>query len=477
MTRRLVAFTLLAATGSSACTLGPNYKRPTITPPPAYRSVTVTPEQARSIADLAWAELFNEPELTALIREAIDHNLDLMAALARVEEFRGRAALSRADLRPFVGGQFSTSAVPNRDDLDNSYSGSLFFNWEIDFFGRLRRGAEASVADLLATESGTRAVMSLIVTDVAQLYVTLRTFDEQLAIIQRTIKAQEESLDLVQKLAAGGVASGSEVQQALNQLATTRAALPRTERQLLQAENALSVLLGRPPAAVVRGTGPSTLPTAPDIPVGLPSQLLERRPDIVAAEQQLHAAVARLGVAVASKIPIPRIGLTGSFGRVSTSLEDFFGGGDRGQNVLSFGPFLDIPLYDGGAGSARVRIARAQAEQAALAYRNTILISLREVADALVTIQKIREEIADNEVRTEAAREYLRLTDLRYRGGVVSYLEVLDAQRQLFAAETDLTDTRGTQLLAVVQLYRALGGGWSNDELSKLAERPATAMQ
>src|SRR4029453_14017025 len=399
MTRRLIAFTLLAAAGSSACTMGPNYKRPTITPPPAYRGVTVTPEQGRSIADLAWAELFNEPELTALIREAIDHNLDLMAALARVEEFRGRAALSGADLRPFVGGQFSTRSVPNRDDLDNSYSGSLFFNWEIDFFGRLRRGAEASVADLLATESGTRAVMSLIVTDVAQLYVMLRTFDEQLAIIQRTIKAQEESLDLVQKLAAGGVGAGSEDQQALTHPATPRAALPRTERQLLQAENALSVLLGRPPAAVVRGTGPSTLPTAPDIPVGLPSQLLERRPDIVAAEQQLHAAVARLGVAVASKIPIPRIGLTGSFGRVSTSLEDFFGGGERGQNVLSFGPFLDIPLYDGGAGSARVRIARAQAEQAALAYRNTILISLREVADALVTIQKIREEIADNEVR------------------------------------------------------------------------------
>lgn len=479
MTRRLVAFALLAAVGSSACApMGPNYKRPTITPPAAYRSVTVTPDQAHSVADLPWTEMFNEPELTALIREAIDHNLDLMAALARVEEFRGRAALSRADLKPFVGGQFSTSGVPNRDDIDNSYSGSLFFNWEIDFFGRLRRGAEASAAELLATESGTRAVMSLIVTDVAQLYVTLRTFDEQLAIIQRTIKAQEESLSLVQKLAAGGVASGSEVQQALNQLATTRAALPRTERQMVQTENALSVLIGRSPSAIVRGTAASTLPTAPDIPVGLPSQLLERRPDIVGAEQQLHAAVARLGVAVASKIPIPRIGLTGSFGRVSTSLEDFFGaGGERGENVLSFGPFLDIPLYDGGAGSARVRVARAQAEQAALAYRNTILISLREVADALVTIQKIREEIADNEVRTEAAREYLRLTELRYRGGVVSYLEVLDAQRQLFAAETDLADTRGTQLLAVVQLYRALGGGWSNDELSKLAERPATAMQ
>jgi outer membrane protein, multidrug efflux system len=319
--------------------------------------------------------------------------------------------------------------------------------------------------------------MSLVASGVAQGYVTLRTLDEQLDITRRNIQAQEASLNLVQTLAQGGVASGAEVQQALTQLASTRAVLPRVERQLVQVENQVSVLLGRAPREVARATGPSTLPTAPDIPVGLPSALLERRPDIRFAENQLRAAVARIGVAVAQKIPVPRIGLTTSFGRISTSLGDFFSGGDQAENVFSLGGFIDIPLYDGGRGNARVRIARAQAEQAALSYRGVILQSFREVADALVTIDKIREEIAENRIRADAAREYLRLTDLRYRGGVVSYLEVLDAQRQVFSAELDLSDTHLTQLLAVIDLYRALGGGWSDDELQKLAERPMNATQ
>jgi multidrug efflux system outer membrane protein len=208
----------------------------------------------------------------------------------------------------------------------------------------------------------------------------------------------------------------------------------------------------------------------PDVPAGLPSQLLARRPDLVQAEQQLRAAVARIGVAVASRIPVPRIGLTSSFGRVGTDLDDLFSGGPKAENVFSLGPFLEIPLYDGGAGKARVRIAQAQAEQAAVAYKSTFLQSLREVADALVTIDKVREQIAENQIRVNAAQEYLRLTDMRYRGGVSSYLEVLDAQRQLFSAEIDLADARRLQLVGAVQLYRALGGGWSDDELRKLAE-------
>jgi multidrug efflux system outer membrane protein len=462
----------------SACApLGPNFKRPAVVPPPAFRNATVTADQAQSIADLQWFELFKEPELAALVREALDHNLDLMAAIARIEEFRGRAALAGADLRPTVGGTFATSPQATGGNIDNAYTTGLFFNWEIDFFGRLRRSAEAARADLLASEDGSRTVMALVAAGVAQGYVTLRTLDEQLAITRRTIQAQEDSLRLVETLDRGGVASGAEVQQAITQLATTRAVLPRVERQLVQVENQVSVLLGRPPSEIVRGSGPTGLPTVPDIPVGLPSALLERRPDIRFAENQLWAAVARIGVAVATKPFIPRIGLTTSFGRISTSLSDLFSGGDAAENVFSLGGFIDIPLYDGGRGKARERIARAQAEQAALNYRGVILQSFREVADALVTIEKIREEIAQNETRTTAAREYLRLTDLRYRGGVVSYLEVLDAQRQLFSAELDLSDTRLTQLLAVIDLYRGLGGGWSDEELEKLAERPMTATQ
>jgi multidrug efflux system outer membrane protein len=212
------------------------------------------------------------------------------------------------------------------------------------------------------------------------------------------------------------------------------------------------------------------MPVAPDVPVGLPSQLLERRPDIVQAEQVLRSAVAQIGVAVASKIPVPRIGLTSTFGRYGSDLGDYFGGGPKAENLFSFGPFLDIPLYDGGAGKARVKIAQAQAEQAALAYKGTFLQSLREVADALATIDRVRQQTVENEARVAAAREYLRLTDMRYRGGVSSYLEVLDAQRQLFSAEIDLADAHRLQLVGAVQLYRALGGGWSDDELKKLAD-------
>jgi multidrug efflux system outer membrane protein len=471
MIRRPRALLLLPALAASSCMLGPTYQRPAVAPPAQYRDVRVTTEQARSLADMPWVDLFKEPELSALVRQAIDQNLELRAALFRIEEFRARAALSRADLRPFAGGQVSTSASPTQGKLDNAYTAGLFFNWEIDFFGRLRRAAEATRADFLATEWGTRAVMTSVVTDVAELYVNLRSLDEQLDITRRTVASQEEWLTLVRKLDAGGVASGAEVAQALNQVATTRAVVPQVERQIVQLENALSVLVGDAPRTIVRARGAVALPVPPEIPVGLPSQLLERRPDIVQAEQQLRAAVARIGVAVASKIPVPRIGLTSSFGRFGTDLGDYFGGGPKAENLFAFGPFLDIPLYDGGAGKARVRIAQAQAEQAALAYKGTFLQSLREVADALATVDTVRQQIAENETRVKAATEYLRLTDLRYRGGVSSYLEVLDAQRQLYGAEIDLADARRLQLVGAVQLYRALGGGWSDEELARLAER------
>jgi multidrug efflux system outer membrane protein len=470
MTRRLPVLVLLASLAASSCMLGPNYQRPALAPPAQHRDVRVSAEQARSLADMPWVDLFKEPELSALVRQALDQNLELRAALFRIEEFRARAALSRADLRPFVGGQVTTSASPTQNEVDNVYNAGLFFNWEIDFFGRLRRAAESTQAAYLASEWGTRAVMTSVVTDVAELYVNLRSLDEQLDITRRTVTSQEEWLALVRKLDAGGVASGAEVAQALNQVATTRAVVPQIERQVVQFENALSVLVGVAPGTIVRGRGAVTMPVPPEVPVGLPSQLLERRPDIVQAEQQLRAAVASIGVAVASKIPVPRIGLTTSFGRFGSDLGDYFSGGPKAENLFSFGPFLDIPIYDGGAGKARVRVAQAQAEQAAVAYKGTFLQSLREVADALITIDKVRQQIAENETRVKAATEYLRLTDLRYRGGVSSYLEVLDAQRQLYGAEIDLADARRLQLVGAVQLYRALGGGWSDEELRKLAE-------
>jgi multidrug efflux system outer membrane protein len=319
--------------------------------------------------------------------------------------------------------------------------------------------------------------MSLVAATVAQQYVTLKSTDEQVLITQRTITSLEKALNLVQVLARGGVASGVEVQQAITQLTVTKAALPRLERQARLLENEISVLAGRAPGDIVRGTTAGTWPTTPDIPAGLPSALLERRPDIREAENVLHAAVARIGVAVAEKIPVPRIGLTGSFGRIGSSLEDFFGGGDKAEGLLSIFPFVDIPLYDGGRASSRERVIRAQAQQAAIGYRSVILQSLREVADALAAVQTARAEIVEQEARVKATTEYVRLADMRFFGGVSSYLEVIDAQREQYASEIDLASSRLLELLGVIDLYRALGGGWSDEELKKLSERPATAVQ
>lgn len=466
MSRR-AAIACAAAIGALApgCTLGPDYKRPAIDLPAAHRGVT-GPE-ARSLADTPWFELFSDPELDSLIGQALDANLDLQAAVARVEEFRARAGLARAQLAPTVSGVFQTGVTPGTG-LDNNYVAAGALNWELDFFGRLRRGSEAARADLLASVGAARAAMASLVADVARSWFTLRALDEQAAIARRTITAQEQSLALVRTQMRAGLASGAEEAQAVNQLATTRARLPAIERQRLQAENLLSVLLGRPPQAVARGTPPQALPVPPAIPAGLPSALLERRADVASAEASLHAATARVGVAVASRIPVPQLGLTGTFGVVSVALKDLFTGERTGSAVTSFGPSASVPLFDGGRGGSNVDAARAQLRQAELAWRTTVLLALREVADALTTVDTVREEMAQNEVRVGAARASLRLSEQRYRGGVTSYLEVLDTQRQLFSAELDLTDSRRALLVGYVDLYRALGGGWSDDQLEKL---------
>jgi len=480
MTRRALVLPalLIAATLAGGCTLGPNYTRPTVTPPPAYRGV-VEAEKAESIADLPWVEQFKDPELAALIRMAVDENLDLRLAVARIAEFRARADAAKANLGPTLSGtagaQPRTKVSADDNWLRSLYSLGVAFNWEIDFFGRLRRASEAARDDLLATEDGARAVMASLVGDVAQSWFELRVLDELVAITQRNVQLQEASLALTRLRVQGGVAAALDEQQALSQLASTRAQIPQLEEQSQQVENRLSVLLGRPPGSITRPSTPDTTVVPPDIPVGLPAQLLERRADIRQAEKGLMAATARIGVAMGNAFPFPRIGLTAFFGTLSTTLSKLFSGDDSG--VFSWSPTLDIPLIDSGRGKAGVAVATAQAEQAAVIYRRAILVALREVADTLTTLQKIRERIAQEEIRVNAAREALRLSDVRYRGGVADYLEVLDAQRVLFAAETDLARSRQTQLVAYVQLYRALGGGWSDDELAKLIEKPATARQ
>lgn len=454
---RVVAVAVALALGG--CAIGPDYKRPENLPQQEqYRSV-LTPQEAASFADLPWTSTFNDPELRVVIETALRNNLDLQIAVARVEEARGYARVARSYLGPEIRGVGSTS--PNSfSKEDASYSLGLSLNWELDLFGRLRRSNEAARAQLLATEDAQRGVTNSLVANVASTWFQLRELDEEVAIIENTIRSQEASLALVQSQKRNGVASAAEEQQALAQLASTRSQLPLAEQRRVQTENLLRFLLGGEPAPVERAQPPAAFPVPTTIPVGLPAQLLARRPDLRQLENQLHAATANVGVAQASRFPYLSIGLTSFFGIVSPEISHLLDGKDPAADLFSIGPFVDMPIFQSGRGTGNVKVAEAQLKQAELAYRRGVLGAYREVADALIVTDKVRSVIGENEIRTGAARRVLDLQHKRYRAGVVSYIEVLDAERQLFAAEIDLARARLSQAQGYVELYRALGGGW-----------------
>jgi len=437
-----------------------------VTPPPDYHGQTAA-QTEKSVADVAWAQMFGDPELTEVIRQALTSNLDLLSAVARVEEFRARQHVARAAFGPEIRANVSTSVNPQSDE-DASYAAGLSLNWELDLFGRLRRSNESARAQLMASEDNARAVMSSLVAAVASTWFELRELDAEVQIIHDTIRSQEASLALVQSLMRNGVASGAEEQQAIGQLATTRSQLPGTLQLRAQTENFLQFLLGNPPREVARSPTATAVVVPPDIPVGLPAQLLERRPDVHALENNLHAATAQIGVAEASRFPYLTIGLTSFLGIVSPELARVVDGDDPAQSVFTIGPTLDMPIFQSGGGNATVEAARAVQRQAELSYRSGVLQALREVADSLVATDQVRDFIAQNEIRTGAAAETLRLQRMRYRAGVISYIEILDAERQLFAAQIDLARARLQQLQSYVDLYRALGGGWSDQDLAQL---------
>jgi len=461
-----VALTVASAIVVAGCAIGPDYTRPELPAAAEYRGV-LSPQDAQSFADLAWSDVFGDPQLRTVIETAIANNLDLKLAVARVEEFRGRARVSRSYLGPEIRGVGGTSPSSFSDE-DSSYSLGLSLNWEIDLFGRLRRSSEAARAQLLASEDAARGVMNSLVASVATTWFQLRETDEEVAIVERTIVIQEESLALVRSLKRNGVASGTEEQQALSQLAATRAQLPLALQRRVQTENLLRFLMGYAPDVVQRTAPEAAFPVPAEIPVGLPAQLLSRRPDLRQLENDLHAATANLGVAQAGRFPYLSIGLTSFFGIISPELGHLLDGNDPAADLFSIGPFVDMPIYQSGRGTGNVEVARAQLKQAELAYRRGVLQAYRETADALVVTDKVRSFIAENEVRTEAARKVLDLQAKRYRAGVVSYIEVLDAERQLFAAEIDLARAKLNQLQGYVELYRALGGGWSETAIQRL---------
>lgn len=444
--------------------MGPNYQRPSITPPEAYRSQIDAPE-ATSFADLPWWEVFQDTALKDLIEEAVKNNYDLRIAATRIEQARANAGVAYADFFPQIGyqgaigqahaaGQFFIP-IPNGQTKE-VFAGLFNFAWEIDVWGRIRRSNEAALAQLFASAEFRRGVVLTLVSSVAQAYFELRELDLELEIAQRTTDSFQKTLDLFTKRLQMGAASKLETARAEAALATTAATIPNLERRMTAKENEISILLGRNPGPIARGAALTEQMFPPKTPPGLPSQLLERRPDIRQAEQTLVAANALIGVAEANFFP--RIGLTSFYGGASTEIENVVKGTG---NIWAATGQLAGPIFQGGRLYESYRGTLAQWEGAKLQYQQSVINALQEVSDALINQQKLA-EVQENLGRAVVAlQESVRLSTLRYTSGLAEYFEVIEAQQQLFPTEIALAQIRREQLTAVIQLYRALGGGWS----------------
>jgi len=459
--RKLAIFTFIALILTS-CATGPDYKRPIISTPQAWR---IEEKDTVNIANTAWWEQFNDPVLNELIAVSLKENKDLKIAAARVEEYVGRYWVGRSQLFPQIygsgsgGRQRSTERGPSPipSYVDNPYTiyqGAFSGSWEIDIWGRLRRLNEAARADLLSTEEGKRSVILTLVTSVANSYVSLRDLDKQLVVAQQTAKSREDSYELFKIRFEGGVISELELSQVKSEYELAMSKIPSIEKLIAFQENALSLLLGRNPGSIPRGKTIDEL-TLPSVPAGLPSEILERRPDIRQAEQDLIAANARMGAAKA--LFFPTISLTGIFGWSSTDLSMLFSGPSQTWNWA--GTFT-APIFTGGSILGNYKATQAYREQALLRYQKAIQNAFREVDDALVDQKRTREQLTSQKKQLEALRDYASIARLRYENGYTSYIEVLDAERSLFNAELSYTETQGALFQALVNLYKAIGGGW-----------------
>jgi multidrug efflux system outer membrane protein len=449
--------TLLAVAG---CAVGPNYRRPDLTLPGAHRG-DVGPVEAASLADLPWWDVFGCPALRALVVEALESNYDLEAAIARVEQARALIGVARSDVFPQIGYDaeafrekaFSPGAPTNIQF--NSFLGAFNLAWEIDIWGRIRRATEAARAEYLAAEAFRRGVLLSLVSDVAQAYFELLELDLELAIARYTTESFQRTLDLFSRRYRGGASSKLDVARAEAALAQTAATIPDLERLIVLKENQLRVLLGRAPGPIARGAQLIDQEVPPTTPAGLPSQLLERRPDVQQAEQLMVAANADVGVAVANFFP--RLGLTAVYGGQTSELENLLKGS---ANIWAFGGALAGPIFQGGRLLEGYRASDAAWEAARAEWTGVVLRSLQEVSNTLTTQTELVGVRREQTRAVDALRLSVRLSLLRYDTGLANYFEVLEAQQQLFPAEIDLARTRRDQLVAVVVLYRALGGGW-----------------
>jgi outer membrane protein, multidrug efflux system len=451
--RRLIAAALLSFL-VGGCSLGPKYAKPTFHPPATF----YTEDQAKqiSIADLAWWDLFKDPVLQALIREALQNNYDLQLAVAQVEQQRALLGVTRSQFYPQVAydgniaGQ-KALVVPNH----TYYSYSFTSFWEIDLFGRIRKMTEAQRAVYFASEEARRDVRLLIMSEVAQGYFQLRALDAQLEISHQTVKSFQDTLDIFQHRLEGGYASGLETARAQAALSNVAATIPDLERQIVAQENALDLLLGRNPGPIARGSALADQNDPPEVPAGLPASLLERRPDLREAEQNLIAANANVGVAKANFFPT--ISLSGLFGGISPQLSELTGAGKAWTLAGDFAG----PIFTGGRLKNQYRASIAQRDQAKISFEKAVTQAFGEVSTALSAHKQLANAYREEINSVDAYRESVRLSTIRYDSGLASYLDIIDAQLEMYPAQTVSVDYDLGRKLALVDLYRALGGGWN----------------
>lgn len=468
---RSISFVLIAIV-LAGCTVGPNYQRPSVQVPsnfrgPAGTSAAATPT---SLADLKWWEVFRDEQLQQLIRAGLQRNYDLRDAVAHVEAARANLGITRSNQYPNLTASgdenltrlsrdgslpLPASFVPQQN-RNWGQAGLNLLSFEVDIWGRLRRATEEARANLLNAEDTRKAVVTTLVSDVASSYFTLRELDYELAISARTLSTRRESLELTRLRQTGGVATELDLRQSEQLVYTAAETIPAIQQQIEQTENQISLLLGENPGPIARGRD-LVSQELPEVPPGLPSTLLERRPDILAAEQSLVAANAQIGVARAAYFP--QISISGFLGGQSTQLSSLFNGP---HSAWSFVPQVSQPLFMAGRLGSTVKLAQAQRESAVAQYEKSIQTAFTEVSNALIAHQHVRESRLEQEKLVVALENRTRLAYARYRGGVDTQLDALDADRDLFQAQIGLSQLRLNELLSVVQLYKALGGGWQS---------------
>ncbi len=457
---KFILFLIFALT-LSGCMLGPNYHRPDVDVPQGWR---LSVEQAKTVANVPWWEQFRDPVLNKYIETSLKQNNDLKIAVATVDEYYALLGIARSQFFPEVDAhaagarmRSSNSFLPSSEGVEQNFNAFVLaftLSYELDFWGRIRRANEAARANLLGQEDAQRTVILTLVSSVSATYIELLELDKRLSIARQTLKSFEESLRLVKLRFQGGVSSELEVRQAESQVESAAAVIPPLETQVAQTENQLSVLLGQNPGPIEHGRTLDEI-VLPGIPAGQPSDLLEQRPDILQAEQDLVAANAQIGEAKAEYFP--RFNLAALLGFETPELDKFF---NASSLFYRFGATLAQPIFEGGRIRNQVKASEALKDQALFKYQQTILIAFKEVNDALIAHYNSSKELEVQTRQVAVLRDYLRLARLRYDEGLVDYLNVLDAERNLFNAELDLSRAEGAQFLTLVDLYKALGGGW-----------------